>query len=56
MAVGDGLPELVRERVQHGVVRVHRRQPVLLQLVRHDAHQSLAPVRVVRPVADNLKK
>ena len=56
VAVGDGLPELVGERVEHRVVRVHRRQTVLLQLVRHDAHQSLAPVRVVRPVADDLRR
>ena len=54
VSVGDGLPELVRERVEHRVVRVHRRQAVLLQLVRHDRDQRLAPVRIVRPVAHDL--
>ena len=34
--VGDGLSELVGQRVEHGVVRVHRGQPVPLQLVSHD--------------------
>ena len=56
MAAGDGFPELVGEWIEHRVVRVHRRQTVLLQLVSHDRDQRLAPVRVVRPVADDLRR
>ena len=52
--VGDGLSEIVAQRVEHRVVRVNRRQPVLLELVGHDVHEGLHPGRVVRPVADDL--
>ena len=56
VAVGDGLAELVRERVEHGVVRVHRGQTVLLQLVCHDRDEGLLPRRVVGPVTHDLKE
>lgn len=51
----DGAPEVVAQRVQHGVVRVHGRQPVLLQLLGHDAHQLLHARLVVGPVAHDLQ-
>ena len=54
VAVGDGLAELVAQRVEHRVVGVDRRQAVLLELVSHDVHQGFHAGRVVRPVADNL--
>ena len=49
------LPVLVREGIQHGVVRVHARQPILLQLVAHNVHDLLHPGVVVRPIADDLQ-
>ena len=54
MALGYGLAEAVGERVQHAVVRVHRGQPVLVQLVGHDAHQLFHALVVVCPVTDDL--
>jgi hypothetical protein len=56
VSVGDQLAELVAERVEHRVVRVHRRQTVLVELVGNDADKVLAARRVVCPIADNLKK
>lgn len=56
VAVGDGLPEIVAQRVEHRVVRVNRRQPVLLQLVGHDVDEGLHAGRVVGPIADNLRQ
>lgn len=55
MALGNGLAETVGERVQHAVVRVHRRQAVLVELVGHDAHQLLHALVVVCPVTDDLE-
>ena len=55
MAGGDALALLVRERVEHAVVRVHRRQAVLLQLFLHDLHQLRHARIVIAPVADDLK-
>ena len=55
VSVGDALPVLVGQRVQHGVMRVNRRQPILVQLIGHDGHQGLLSGHVVRPVADDLQ-
>lgn len=55
MPLGNGLSEAVRQGVQHAVMRVHRWEPVLLQLVCHDADQLLHPLVVVSPVTNNLK-
>lgn len=54
MPLSDGLAEAVREGVQHAVVGVHRGQPVLIQLVSHDAHQLLHTLIIVCPVTHNL--
>ena len=51
----DGFPELVAQWVQHRVVRMDRWQPVLLELLRHDAHQLLHAGLVIRPVAHDLE-
>ena len=56
VAVGDGLAELVAQRVEHRVVGVDRRKAVLFELVGHDVYQGFHAGRVVRPVADNLFK
>jgi hypothetical protein len=52
---GDKLAELVREGVEHRVVRVHRRQPVLLDLLGHDSNKFLHADVVVAPVAHDLQ-
>lgn len=56
MALGDCLAEVVGERVEHAVVRVNRRQAVLVQLVSHDANQLFHSLVVVCPVTHNLEK
>merc|ERR1719397_1964637 len=48
-------PELVRQGVEHGVVRVHGGKPVLLQLIRNNVHNLLHPSAVICPVTDNLQ-
>lgn len=55
MALGNCLAEVVGEWVEHAVVRVHRGQAVLVQLVSHDANQLLHPFVIVCPVANNLE-
>jgi len=56
VSVSDGFPEIVAERVQHRVVWVDRREPVLLKLIGHDVHQRLHPCRVVGPIAHDLER
>ena len=41
LPVGNGLSIVVRERIEHGVMRVNGGQAVLLQLVSNDADQRL---------------
>ena len=55
VSASNCFPEVVRQRVEHRVMRVDRGQPVLLQLVCNYVHNLLHPPAVVRPVADNLK-
>lgn len=54
--LGNSLSEAVRQRVQHAVVRVHGREPVLLQLVCNDTDQLLHPLVIVGPVTNNLER
>lgn len=51
----DSLPEIMAQRVEHGVVWVHRGQAVLLKLLGHDADQFLHAGLIVSPVAHNLQ-
>lgn len=56
MALGYGLPEAVRQWIQHAVVGVHRGQAVLVKLVSHDANKFLHPLIVICPVTYNLEE
>lgn len=56
VAVGDGLPEVMRKRIEHRVVRMDRGQAVLLELIGDDGYQGLLAGRVVRPVTNNLER
>ena len=55
VTIGDGLAELMAQRVEHGVMRVNAGQPVFVQLVGHDADQRLLSGCIVCPVAHNLR-
>ena len=50
----DALPQLVGQRVQHAVVRVHRGQAVLLQLVTNNRDNLEHTLIIVAPIAHNL--
>ncbi len=50
----DSFPLLMTERIQHGVMGMDGRKPLLLQLIVHNRHQLLHPLLVVAPVADYL--
>lgn len=51
---GDAFALGVCQRVQHAVVRMHRGQTVLLQLVLHNLHQLLHALVVICPITHNL--
>ena len=55
VAGGDGLAVFVRERVEHRMVRMHRRQPVALELLADDVDEALHARLVVAPVAHDLQ-
>lgn len=55
MAVGNGPAVLMGQRVQHGVVGVHRGQAVPLQLLPDNGHQLLHACVVVCPVTHDLQ-
>ena len=55
VSVSNLFAEFMRQGVQHGMVRMHARQPILLQLFSHDSHQGFHPGVVVRPIADDLQ-
>ena len=38
VSVSNLFAEFMRQGVQHGMVRMHARQPILLQLFSHDSH------------------
>ena len=43
VSVSNLFAEFMRQGVQHGMVRMHARQPILLQLFSHDSHQGFHP-------------
>lgn len=55
MTSGNGLSEIVRQGIEHGVMRMNARQTVLLELLGNDGHQLLHSRVVVGPIADNLQ-
>jgi len=54
MACSDALALGMTQRIQHAVVWVDGRQPVLIQLILYDVHQLLHPTVIVRPITDDL--
>ena len=50
----NALPLMVAERVEHAVMRVHRRQAILLQLILNDLHQFLHTHVIAAPITHNL--
>lgn len=55
MSVGNGLAVLMRQGVQHGVVWMHGRKAVALQLFTYNTDQLLHAGIIIRPVAHNLQ-
>lgn len=55
MSVGNGLAVLMRQGVQHGVVWMHGRKAVALQLFTHNADQLFHTGIIIRPVTHNLQ-
>ena len=46
---------IMRQRVEHRMVRVNRRQPIAFQLLANDVNQSFHSCIVVGPVTDDLQ-
>lgn len=55
MSSSDSLAELVTQWVQHGVMRMNRRQSVLVQLFRNNTDEFLHASLIVGPVTHNLQ-
>ena len=56
MSIGNIAPHLVCQRVQHAVMWVNRREPVILQLISNNGDQLLHARVIVSPVTDDLQK
>lgn len=56
MSFRNGLSEVMRQRVEHAVMRVDGRESVLLQLISNYGNQLLHSFIIIGPVTNNLKK
>lgn len=54
VSIGNTFAELMREWVQHRMMRVNRRQTVLFQLIANNRNQALLTTGVIGPIAHNL--
>ena len=51
----DGLSEIVRQWIEHGMMRVNAGKSVFIELLGDDGHEFLHPSLVIGPVANDLQ-